>query len=222
MKKVYLVRHGKAGRFTDIGDFDRILEDTGKDESLQVAGRLKDLQKKPSLIISSPAVRALETARIFADQLEYRQIIRKRKALYEQADDSLLSVVHSIDDKFDSIMIVGHNPSMEYFAQFLIKGFKEHIPTGGVVGIVLKTNSWKEVSRRHGKLELFDYPHKVKKKVSKKSIRKNLEAKLAEQIGNFLNEVDTDVKNKLEKSIKKSSKEIAKEFIKKQRQKKSK
>ena len=220
MKKIYLVRHGKAeSGSVDAPDFKRVLIERGKDNSLQVARRMKKNKIKPSLILSSPAPRAFATARIFANQLKYNpRSIKSRKALYDQEESALLDIVHSIDDKLDCIMFVGHNPSMEELAQFFTGGFKEAIPTSGVVGITFKSKTWKEISRGKGKLKLFVFPKPEKKstamKNTLKNLQKELEMKLTKQIGSVLEKTDPSAKGKIEKFVTKSSKKLAKTFIK--------
>lgn len=216
MKTVYLVRHGKAVSMdSGIPDFERTLMERGENDAELIGERLKELKVNPSLIISSPAPRALASAKLIARQLGYLQkSIRTRKSLYYQEDDALINVINEIDDNLDSIMVIGHNPSFTDFAQSYTKDFKADIPTCGVVGIRFKTNKWKEISRSQGKLKLFVYPEKVKKTVNRKSIKKNLETKLTEQIENVLNELDKDATKKIKKQLRKSSKEITKNFVK--------
>ena len=217
MKTVYLVRHGKAvSRDTDIPDFERSLIKRGENDALQVAKRLGEKKINPSLIISSPALRAFETARIFAKQLDYRlKAIRTRKAIYDQAEGGLLTIVHTVSDENNSIMLVGHSPLMDDFARFLTQDFKESIPTSGVVGIEFNTNTWKDISRCKGELKLFYFPKQTQKTETKKPDIKELEKKLTEQIVNVLKELDTVATEKIEKPVKKSSKKIAKIFVKK-------
>ena len=144
MKTIYLVRHGKAVSMDgSILDFDRTLLEQGEHDSMLVGKHLKELKIKPSLIITSPAARALKSAKLIAKQLDYRQkSIRTRKSFYEQSEDAILQIIHEIDTMHDSVMLVGHNPSFTDFAQNFAKGFKIDIPTGGVVGIKFKTNKW--------------------------------------------------------------------------------
>ena len=215
MKTIYLVRHGKAvTRDTGISDYERTLIERGESDSLKIAERLKNCMIKPSLIISSPAPRALGTAKIFAKQLEYLQKkIATRKAMYDQSDGALLDIVHTVDDIHDSVMLVGHNPSIEEFGYFLIRNFNEIIPTCGVVGISCKAASWKDVSQGRGKMILFESPKSPEKPENKKLLRKGLEKKLAEQICDILSAVNTNAKEKIEKQIKKSSGDIVKKFV---------
>ena len=72
MKIIYLVRHGKAeSRDIDKSDFERILVKEGENISQRAAERLKKRKIIPALIITSPAPRALQTARIFAQEFGY-------------------------------------------------------------------------------------------------------------------------------------------------------
>ena len=72
MKTVYLVRHGKAVlRDIDIPDFERVLTDRGSNDSNLIARKLKQEKVQPSVRFSSPAPRALQTAKILAKNLDY-------------------------------------------------------------------------------------------------------------------------------------------------------
>ena len=216
MKTIYLVRHGKAVSMdTEISDFDRMLIEQGKNDVLNVTRRFEKRKVNASLIISSPAKRALETAYIVAEQLNYNKSrIKRPKVLYEQTEDALLQVLQTIDDEHKNVIIVGHNPSLENFSRLHVKNFNKNIPTSGVVGIVFKTNKWKEINSGKGKLKLFDFPREDKKSTTSKTMRKNLEKKITEQIENVLTEMDVDSAAKTIKPVKKSSTKIAKAFIK--------
>ena len=72
MKTIYLVRHGKAvSRELDIPDYERSLVDKGEKNSVKMAQLLKDKDLSADLFISSPANRALETAKIFTRVFNY-------------------------------------------------------------------------------------------------------------------------------------------------------
>ncbi|HEY9713931.1 MAG TPA: histidine phosphatase family protein, partial [Chroococcales cyanobacterium] len=70
--KVYLVRHGIAQDRLGgavLNDSQRPLTDEGKDETKAVAQGLRRLNVRPDLCISSPLIRAKQTAEIMADVL---------------------------------------------------------------------------------------------------------------------------------------------------------
>ncbi|HUT64266.1 MAG TPA: histidine phosphatase family protein [Anaerolineae bacterium] len=217
MKTIYLVRHGKAaGGDTGVSDFKRALIKKGETNSSQVAGLLKERIIQPTLIIVSPAERAYQTAKIFAKKFGYKQKkIKTVKAIYDQTVDKFIHIIQKIDDRYASVMLVGHNPSLNEFAHFLMEDFNEDIPTSGVVGIECNVESWKDITQGQGTLTSFDVPEKVEKPQTKKSLRKELEKKLAEQINIVLNELDAGAGKKIKKPVRKSSKDISKKFIKK-------
>ena len=72
MKTLYIVRHAKAiVRGTGIPDFDRSLAERGIKDARKMSKRQAKAGAEPQLLISSPAKRAIETARIFAKRLDY-------------------------------------------------------------------------------------------------------------------------------------------------------
>ena len=73
MKRVVIVRHGKAVPYGYEDDFNRDLQERGKNDADLVSSELMKRGVQPDLIISSPAKRALKTARIFADNLNYNR-----------------------------------------------------------------------------------------------------------------------------------------------------
>jgi len=215
MKTVYLVRHGKAAsRDIEMPDFERTLIERGINDSHEVAERLRKQGVNPSLIISSPAARAIQTARIFAEHFQYpKKMIRIRKAFYDQTENTLLEIIQSIDDVHDTVMLVGHDPSFSYFAGFLAKNFNKNLPTCGMVGIECKIKSWKDIDSYLGKKKIFDYPGAGMKSFSYKLMKKQLVINVNEHIGNVLQDLDADAAGKMNKSIKKASEKIADEFI---------
>lgn len=217
MKTIVLVRHGKAeSRDIDKPDYERKLVKAGEDDSLQVAGRLKKKKIKPSLMITSPAPRSLQTARICAKEFGYlSKKIRTRKALYDDTGGDFMQIIHTIEDEHDTVLLFGHNPSFNIFAEFLSRKFKKDIPKSGAVGIVFNVKTWKEITEGKGKCKLFEFPKPETKREKERSLRKELQEKLVDQIGNVFAERDAAAKEKVVKSVRKSSKKLAKTFMKK-------
>ena len=73
MKRVVIVRHGKAVPYGYDDDFSRDLRDRGKSDAKLISSELNEQGIFPDLIISSEAKRALKTARIFAENLNYKK-----------------------------------------------------------------------------------------------------------------------------------------------------
>ncbi len=86
MKKVYFVRHGEAEHnlAKEYSDEDSMLTAVGRQQALQAAQEVKQLDDTIDLIISSPMLRALETAEIIAGELLFPlERIEKDERLWE-------------------------------------------------------------------------------------------------------------------------------------------
>ena len=99
MKTIYLVRYATAGKGKPKSpDRKRVLSKKGKNEAVQMAKKLKKNGMLPDLLISSPAKRAIQTARVFAGIFKYpKDRIVLNKTLYEAdkalSNDALLEQV---------------------------------------------------------------------------------------------------------------------------------
>lgn len=123
--------------------------------------RLAKFKARPDLIISSPAVRALCTARIVADQVGFpKQEILKKEEVYLADLETLLSVLRNIDDQRDQTMLFGHNPGLTILANYLSNHHLDNIPTCGICCIDFDLDCWKDISAGCGVFQLFDYPGK--------------------------------------------------------------
>ena len=83
---------------------ERPLSDRGKRDAPRMGKRLAKRDVRIDLILSSPARRAIKTARILADQLEYqRKDIVIDDRLYPGTANALLEIVRGLGGKWDSI-----------------------------------------------------------------------------------------------------------------------
>lgn len=165
MKWLYLVRHAKSSWDQPrLSDFDRPLNDRGKRDAPRMGKRLKQRGIHPALILSSPAKRAVSTSRRLADAINYdRTNIETDPAMYHADEEDILSVVHRLDRKLISVMIVGHNPGLTDFANSLSRNQEpviRNIPTCGIVAFSFAIDEWKAVTFGAGKLDFFDFPKK--------------------------------------------------------------
>lgn len=168
MKTLYLIRHAKSSwDDLDLADIDRPLNERGKTDAPRMGKRLKERNVIPDVMISSPAVRALETCKVMAKILGFSEKnIKTEEQLYHANEDQLLKVVQDIKDMPNSeevILIFGHNPGLTDFANSLLGEFIENIPTCGVVASKISVKFWKEVTFESGELNFFDFPKSKKK-----------------------------------------------------------
>ncbi len=159
-KQLILVRHGNAkGSTYGVADFDRALSTIGVNEAQEMAFRLKNRNLVPEAIISSPAIRAISTARIFAGiwSRQPEEIFTPDTA-YASSLSSLLRIVNSIKDDFNTAVLFGHNPELSVLADYLTEAGVSALPTCGVIVINFDIDVWHMVSKGLGKMLLFDYP----------------------------------------------------------------
>ena len=160
MKTLTLVRHAKSSwKDTSLADRDRPLNKRGERDAPEMARRIAAAGIRPSLIVSSPAVRAWTTARIIADEIGYpREFLQRDKRLYLASVNAILDVIVAQDNGFNSLMIVGHNPGFTEFANYLVPGLTNNIPTAGVVSVQLDIDDWSLYDRPELELVLYDFP----------------------------------------------------------------
>jgi phosphohistidine phosphatase len=162
MKTLILVRHAKSSwDNTALSDFDRPLNDRGERDAPRMAKRFKERELTPGLLLSSPANRALTTAKIVATGINYPAgNIQTDRAIYHADEEELLSIVQRLPDSIDVIMLFGHNPGFTDFANSLTNSRIDNIPTCGMVSCVFDVDSWKQIRWGKGKVDFFDFPKK--------------------------------------------------------------
>lgn len=154
MKRIVIVRHAKAVPYGYDDDFNRKLRSQGKEDARILSMALKEDRITPDLIISSPARRAFQTATIFAETLRYPvSRIRAEDELYEGlTTQDFLEMIRNLPENLQTVFVFGHNPTVYYLINNLVKLFNSDMPTCSTVGIDFQADSWKDVSARGGKL----------------------------------------------------------------------
>jgi phosphohistidine phosphatase len=104
-------------------------------------------------IISSPARRALETARIFAEKLNYdsSEIIISNQ-IYSGGCTEYLDALSELSESFTCALFFGHNPIIEELVGLFDNSYRGLAPTCSVFYIQIKGNSWKHLSYQHFKI----------------------------------------------------------------------
>jgi phosphohistidine phosphatase len=122
--EIYFLRHANAGRpkINREKDEQRPLDKVGIEQCHVVGRALASLGVKPDVIISSPLVRARETASIVADEIGHREKIVLDDAMRPDAEYSDFQQLLARYKSADTIMVVGHNPSETGFLNRLVTG----------------------------------------------------------------------------------------------------
>lgn len=156
MKVLYILRHAKSSwdnpRMTD---FDRPLNDRGL-RTVPLMGEIFVKNNfQPELIVSSPAVRARETANMLKTAADLKAEIEFDEHIYEASTQTLLKLISALGEPAESAMIVGHNPGLEGLIKAL-SGEYQIMPTAGLAIIDLNVENWENTGEECGRLrEIF-------------------------------------------------------------------
>lgn len=157
-KTLYLVRHAEASQSVS-PDLVRPLVPNGMIDAARMGRHLASKMQGIDLIVTSNAERTQMTAQVFCEQLGIEnKVVRVEPALYESSPKHYLDVVNGLSEEVDSVMIVGHNPSISYFAEYLTHEEIGSMPTCGVVGMTFENLTWAEVSKKTGHMTFYDSP----------------------------------------------------------------
>ena len=159
-KKLYIVRHAKSSWGNPhLSDFERPLNHRGENDAPDMGQRLAIRSVKPSLIISSPANRALTTAKVISAKIGYPvSYIMEEERLYHASTGTIKTLLSRVDDEHNTVMIFGHNPGLTYLINEISDFDLDNLPTSAVCGIEFEMESWKEIQRTKGHQFFYDYP----------------------------------------------------------------
>jgi phosphohistidine phosphatase len=138
--QLYIVRHGIAVDRENPKcppDVERYLTEEGVEKTRQVAKGVAALGVTADLLLSSPYIRATQTAQIFAAALDHaKQKIRRTDLLLPGADPALLFRELIKDKQYSSIFLFGHAPHLDDIIAMAV-GTKHHITSLKKAGVAL-------------------------------------------------------------------------------------
>ncbi|RVU86329.1 histidine phosphatase family protein [Leucothrix sargassi] len=161
-KTLYLLRHAKSD-WSDrtLSDFERPLNTRGAVQLPQIAKALTTKDNCPKAVISSPASRALSTAKFVAAQIGITENeIGSEKRVYEANILTLLYLLQETSNEIDCLLLVGHNPGMSGLVNTLSKQKIAPIPTGALIQLSLEIDAWEDIEAECASLISVDVPTK--------------------------------------------------------------
>jgi phosphohistidine phosphatase len=163
MKTLFIIRHAKSSwKKPKLSDHQRPLNKRGKRNVVDMGGRLKDRAIRPDLIISSDARRAMDTAMAIIAKLGISPVIlREEPALYLASAMQILDIAQNLDDRWQQVMIFGHNPGLTEFVNFFYPQPIANLPTAGVVELRFNVKTWRDIDRQNVMFSDFDFPKKT-------------------------------------------------------------
>jgi phosphohistidine phosphatase len=159
-KTLLLIRHAKSD-WADLmlSDFKRPLNPRGESNAPEMAKRLVKRELFPQQFVSSPALRAITTAKLFAGELNIKpaEIIQVPE-IYDALTNTLLEIVNNLNENSDFTALFGHNPGITGLVNYLCNQDVFHMPTCGMVLIKFPFDKWQMISQGTGELVFFDFP----------------------------------------------------------------
>ncbi len=155
---IVLMRHGDALSKHQSGvsyDSERILSDIGHKNALTSAQKLKSLNFSPNLIISSPFVRAVQTSEIVSSVFNKPEIQLLTELAEPKSIEGLLEILLKKEQPGNSLIAVGHVPTVNLLAGLIIPNSSFHFSPAGFTYIQVNTKEFLENSKNNAKLVEF-------------------------------------------------------------------
>ncbi|MFT7248596.1 MAG: phosphohistidine phosphatase [Arcticibacterium sp.] len=154
-KRLFIIRHAQAedaGLGTVLKDFNRDLTSKGLVQSARLGTFISEGKIEISRLISSPANRAFQTAKVFGEQLgKTKDNIMLEKHLYNCGPKAYLGCLNSLSEDFNAVAIFGHNPDITFFAEYLTKDdVGGNMRKASLIELAFLSMKWSEISRNSG------------------------------------------------------------------------
>ncbi len=160
MKTLILVRHADASE----GGTDkyRSLSANGMIDAARLGKHLAPQLTGIDTLIASSAERTQMTAQVLSEQIGFDfDKLQLVEELYEGSPRHYIGVINTLPETAQKVMIVGHNPSITYLAEYLTHEELGNLPPCSIVSMHFENITWAEVTGRLGKLDFYDSPNKT-------------------------------------------------------------
>ncbi|MGA9211406.1 SixA phosphatase family protein [Kaistella sp.] len=158
MKTLILIRHAKSDWPENTEDFDRPLAKKGFVDAKKMATFMKNNQIEIDKLVSSPAIRALDTCEIFGKTYDLEIEINQK--LYNPSESNFESVIFDLSDDLNSVAMFSHNNGISNFANLMSDDIFV-LPTCGVAGFEIHCDSWSDFHIANKKLTFFFEPKNI-------------------------------------------------------------
>lgn len=148
MRRLDLLRHAKAEPDNEAGDHERPLSSRGRKDAAAMGREIARRGFVPSLVLCSTARRTAETIELVLPFLIPAPEVKLEPILYHAQPDDIWKRVALIGAAHESVLIVGHNPSLHHLA-FILAGsgkrarrIAEKFPTSAFASFASNEASW--------------------------------------------------------------------------------
>lgn len=145
-RQVLILRHGKAEKSDgELPDRDRRLLPRGRQQCESMARQLVDGGYPPDYVLSSPALRARETAGRTIDATGLGIPVQGDERLYDATPRSYLSILQDLPEGVERVLVVGHNPTVEEFVEHAT-GREQRMKTAYLAVLETELPSWRDLA----------------------------------------------------------------------------
>lgn len=165
MRRLMLLRHGKAGWPDGVEDAERPLTRRGREAAQAMGAHLHAEGLTPDLVLVSTARRARETFHLVRAAMS-ETASRPEPSIYEATADHLLALVRATPARVRSLLLVGHNPGFETLALTLcgtgegdaLERLRQKYPTAALAVIEAEARTWSALAPGAARLARFVTP----------------------------------------------------------------
>lgn len=163
MKTLTIIRHAKSSwHISGIDDFDRPLNHRGRRDAPRMGNHLSRRGLRPDCFLSSPANRAIYTAKAIARALDFPQAdILEHPELYEADVTDLVEVLRKTDPGRCHVVLVAHNPGCSDLVRYVTGEDIDSLPTCAAAHTSVITEPWATLSAGCASLVYLDVPRSI-------------------------------------------------------------
>jgi phosphohistidine phosphatase len=146
MKTLLLMRHAKSSwDEKSLSDHQRPLNSRGKRDAPRMGAYVQSKGIILDAVLSSTAERARATIEGFLEEYDFEGEVSYFDDLYHANHETYASILNQLPDEVETVMLVGHNPEMDYFLEVICDVY-EHMTTANVAVINLSVERWAELN----------------------------------------------------------------------------
>lgn len=163
MRVLTIVRHAKSSwRFGELDDFRRPLNARGLRDCRRMAKALTERIDSPDHVISSDAVRAIQTCETLAEAFDLGDsTIELNHDMYLASREELVALVRACANHIEHLAVVGHNPGLTDLYNYFVEEPLDNLPTFGVASIEFDATEWPAVAEGDGRVRAYFTPKEL-------------------------------------------------------------
>jgi phosphohistidine phosphatase len=166
MRRLLLLRHGKADKHSAGGDRERPLMARGEEDARRAGAFIRDSGMTPDLAVASNARRARQTLERALEAFPGHVTHVIENTIYNASAQHLLDVLRQTPDKTHTLLAVGHNPGFAELAEWLagsgdakeLSHMRASYPPAALAILDFEIEHWAQVDAGCARLNRFVTP----------------------------------------------------------------